>query len=299
MIGASYRWSWLRAAVKSCLTLGAIWMLSGCSESKGPEASSETHWLCESSTECEAYDPKAACVGGYCEDESGERLLASLKPDEADASGGAGGGGIDAQGGSPDVGGAAGANDSLEDAGAMGVACTESPETTAAEDVHEGSYLVTTLESLQTAASLTEITGDLEVGSRLTDAVPALALPNLKRLGGDLMIQGAALEQLSLPNLVSVGGSVSVTQASRLVETDLRRLRDVAGDMFFTNNAQHARIRLDSLSSVGGELTIDDPQLAACELEAIHASAGVTAPNLGREGCTCVSSCLWLEVDCP
>jgi hypothetical protein len=205
-------------------------------------------------------------VAGFCEDDTGERLVT----DDYDATG---------------AGGQA--------------ACSGLPNRAAAPEIHEGNYLVTDASSIDAAARLTHITGDLDFGTRAVDLVKTIRLPLVERIDGSVRLAGPSVERVELPNLLFVGGDLDIALASSLLESDLRQLSEVAGDVTFRDNAVHERLRLDSLTEVGGTLLIDDPELSRCEVEATYLRVGLGAPEVGRDDCECQSACEWLEVSCP
>lgn len=142
---------------------------------------------------------------------------------------------------------------------------------------------IATAEEAAALAQITEIRGDLTIGSPLETGIPEVSLPRLRKvtgdlsLGHDLQLQIAAfpeltdvdgdlaiggdfsssrLHSLSLPKLVRVGGSFSIIRnPSLLTMNGIPRLERVGGDFTLEQCSALTSMR-GPLHRVGGKVRI-------------------------------------------
>lgn len=175
-----------------------------------------------------------------------------------------------------------------------------------AGDVVATDLIITTVDDAASALAISEVGGSLLI-SRTFPGV--LHLPNLRRVGGDVRLQGdqvmippeswSAMTELRLPHLESIGGELFLYLTGALVETDLRSLKTVGKRVYYMRNVALRRIGLDSIAN--GSVSIQaSPLSAACEIDAICKRIGAT--DCGAEysdaSCSCVEQCGRLEPHC-
>lgn len=208
---------------------------------------------------------------------------------------GSGAGGSAAGMGGSGVGGAAG--------------CAAPPAPTGEARVHAGDLTITDAAGAEAARSLTEVTGTLRVAPPLAGT---LELPNLQAIGGDLRVEEVTvspgssagyplISHLRLVNLTRIGGALWIYLATALVETDLRGLASVGGDVFVHRNLKLRTVGLDSLHDVGSTVHFSANLLARCEVDAIVAAleSGTFNGLGGDRDCACETTCGHVVPSCP
>lgn len=101
--------------------------------------------------------------------------------------------------------------------------------------------------------ALTTLAGDVTIG----DATDAAALRGVDEIGGDLVVDGAALERLELPELRRLGGSLVVWRAPDLATVSVPALEEVGGDVsLYDLDAFDSFAGFSALTTVGGSLSV-------------------------------------------
>jgi hypothetical protein len=124
----------------------------------------------------------------------------------------------------------------------------------------------------------TRLTGDLtvraplsadclcEIGGSLVISGPTVDLPELRSVGGDLIVEAGA-EAVRVPELRTVGGGLLVSSVPGLVELDLRHLESVSSDVLVTDVPLLLDLPLTRLRTVPGALRVSlAPSLLALDL---------------------------------
>jgi hypothetical protein len=193
-------------------------------------------------------------------------------------------------------------------AGAQGeTSCPKLPPAPEAGQVLDGDLTVSSVADAESALPIAEITGSLVIAPSFPGV---LYLPNLRRVGADVQLQGnavagrpesewAAITELRLPNLERIDGELYLYLTGALVETDFRSLQTVGDRVYYMRNLALRRIGLDSI--MAGSVSIQaSPQAAACEIDAICEQVG--AASCGAEysdpDCDCAYHCGRLEPRC-
>ncbi len=145
-------------------------------------------------------------------------------------------------------------------------------------------------------ASTAELMGSLII---LPSYAGPLYLPNLRRIGGDLMLDASPSEppslatHLRLPSLERIDGSLWIYHGSNLVELDVRDLKTVGSDVFILQNVALSSVRFDNLVEVGGNVAfLAQDGLPACALEPYPLfDAWGLANGAADTRCHCESPC--------
>jgi hypothetical protein len=95
-----------------------------------------------------------------------------------------------------------------------------------------------------------EVRGDVQLGP----------LGRLARVGGDLVVRGAALAELALPRLAEVGGAIVIAGNASLRRVALPALASAA-KLEVTGNAQLRALELPATDAIGARDVRDNPQL--------------------------------------
>jgi hypothetical protein len=234
--------------------------------------------------------------------------MACASPGEGatDAAAGAGAVGAGAAAGAGTAAGAgAAANEGRSDGGSDSApTCLPDPEP-AGDGVYEGDVTLTTPSDVAAIVDFEEIRGSLRVPSTYSGV---LELPNLRRLSGDLHIEGSPgpkpeLDQvtsLRLANLQHLGGELWIYLAWSLSEVDLRSLESVTGQIFIMRNLSMRVARFDALQEVGGGVTFAaQTSLPQC-VTALNPILGSAASANGSADttCHCESPCGYVQAQC-
>jgi hypothetical protein len=188
-------------------------------------------------------------------------------------------------------------------------ACVAPPAPSSDTRVHTGDLTIADPAGLEAARALSEVTGTLRVAPALSGA---LDLPNLRVIGGDLIVEAVlvspgttfaypSISDVRMVNLTRIGGDLWIYLATALVETDLRSLASVGGEVYVHRNTQLRGVGLDSLRDVGSSVHFSANQLARCEVDAIVAAlhTGTFSGLGGDKDCACVTTCGHLVARCP
>ena len=188
-------------------------------------------------------------------------------------------------------------------------ACVVPPAPSSDARVHTGDLTIADAAGLEAARALSEVTGTLRVAPALSGR---LDLPNLRVIGGDLMVEAMltssgttyaypSISDLRMVNLTRIGGDLWIYLATSLVETDLSSLASVGGEVYVHRNTQLRGVGLDSLRDVGSTVHFSSNQLARCEVDAIVAALHTGTFNGlgGDKDCVCSTTCGHLVPRCP
>jgi hypothetical protein len=261
-----------------------VGLLASCKAEGSPQNSSGSHWVrCSVDAVCTPYDALATCdEEGYCVDSSGERLEAldsepeplggggqgSLAPA---AGGGAGEGSLTpAAGGSGGEGSvtpaAGGAQNSAGEGGANGGTGGAAPGAGGASGASD-------CPELPPPNPENVFDGDYVV----TDAASIAAARLFSEITGSLSLSQRTIgdfDEVSLPELARVGGSVVATQ-SRLARLELPRLSTIGGDLELDDNPELVLVDLASLEDVAGSVSLSgNPILAELSLPRLKTVGG-------------------------
>ena len=169
--------------------------------------------------------------------------------------------------------------------------------------VYDGSVEITDPSDAAAILSFAEITGTLSVRPPFTGV---LELPNLRRLGGDLFVEGSSGEppvpdhvtELRLPNLERIDGQLWIYLAWNLVAVDLHELETVGSRFWIHRNIELRTLRLDSLSEIGADVQVSgNLSLPSCMTDPIMPIASLAFAN-GGTSCWCEAVCEHLEGRC-
>lgn len=159
--------------------------------------------------------------------------------------------------------------------------------------VFDGDLSLMNDDDVATAASYSEITGDVHVGPEVTE----LVLPNLRTLGGDLSAEKTGLVRVSAPNLTRMEGTLWFYLNSSLLEVHLRSLEHVVGRVYIHRNAALTSLQLEALVEAGATSEISgNSKLPSCYLDVLS-ERFVFVMKAGPE-CTCRRSCGLVSTDC-
>jgi hypothetical protein len=182
--------------------------------------------------------------------------------------------------------------------------CLPDPEP-AGSGVYEGDVTLSAPSDVAAIAELEEIHGSLRVLSTYSGV---LELPNLRRLSGDLQVEGSpgpatGLDQvtsLRLANLQQIGGQLWIYLAWSLSEVDLRSLESVTGQVFIMRNLSMRVARFDALEEVGGSVTFAaQTSLPSCVTASNPVLGGAAFANgAADKSCHCESPCGYLQAQC-
>lgn len=136
--------------------------------------------------------------------------------------------------------------------------------------VYEGSIVVETSAQLEAVQHYDAVTGDLVVRISTDDTAEA-QLPNLNRIGGNLVVDPLArITSLSLPALESIRGSLMITQNEQLTRIEAPQLTTVAQNFQLAGTSLRT-LELDELRQIGGMVSLTQNQaLSSIELPAVQ-----------------------------
>jgi hypothetical protein len=144
-----------------------------------------------------------------------------------------------------------------------------------------GSFTVANDFDLAAIADCSNITGNLTITA---PGLTTIALPNLERVGGNLVVMGnTTLAKLLLAQLKEVGGTLRLELGSVTTEVDLSRLHS-GGSL--VSGAAPGGLQVPCLETVGGNLSLTPP-LTAPALSTIGGNVDartLVAPNLTLVG---------------
>lgn len=175
--------------------------------------------------------------------------------------------------------------------------------------VYEGDVFVLTAADMEAIEEYAEITGSLIVG---TSFVGAFDLPNLRRVGGDVYVEGvitnagnlvdSQVTQIRLPALVSIDGTLWIYLNTSLETLDLRRVEQIGNRFWVYRNVALWDLRLDALRSFGGDAQVQgNPRIPRCYTEMLAAQLpGETGAIVGgtETDCSCEETCDRVVVVC-